>query len=377
MKNISTKVLRVKGVRYYDASRAFALGELAPGTMVRLEPQPENKHDKNAVAVYSCKGKMLGHIGRDIAQKYQRLSIDNRITASVVSSADKTDDFSKYNLKISVSFIENITSSTRPRAIQGSDKSLPDKPGVYELSFGAARFYIGATSNLRKRKGTHLNKLKVNLHSNNVIQNDFNRFGIDALKYRVIKITSGFSEAEVFEEQEIRKRLENGELLYNKTIDGKGRTPQGIGGESTVSDIPPEERDKIAGPKGDFPSRGKAGRALDRPLEAPTKGIGSASLTEIIFEDGKVYRGDVLNKKAHGKGRIQFPNGDVYVGDFKMDQRTGRGVFYWADGRFYEGQFLENEITGAGKYTWPNGDVLAGTFLNGRRKTGKLVRKRY
>ena len=42
----------------------------------------------------------------------------------------------------------------------------------------------------------------------------------------------------------------------------------------------------------------------------------------------------------------------------------GDGFFYWPDGRIYEGQWLMGKKHGKGKYFWPNGQVYDGDFKN-------------
>ncbi len=37
------------------------------------------------------------------------------------------------------------------------------------------------------------------------------------------------------------------------------------------------------------------------------------------FSDGRIYEGDFLQGKKHGKGRYFWPNGQVYEGEFKND----------------------------------------------------------
>ena len=103
-------IVSIKGARYYKASDAFANGELARGCQVSLKPEPNNKYDSNAVAIYSFNDKMLGHISKDIARKYQKLCLENQITSSYVVSAERVEGFSKFNIKISSKHYLTLTS---------------------------------------------------------------------------------------------------------------------------------------------------------------------------------------------------------------------------------------------------------------------------
>lgn len=67
--------------------RRFVVGLLAPGDPVELRPEPNNKHDPRAVAVFSAEGVQLGYLtaercgrigqllarGHDVAAVFQRL----------------------------------------------------------------------------------------------------------------------------------------------------------------------------------------------------------------------------------------------------------------------------------------------------------------
>jgi len=60
-----TANLAVKGTRYYKATELLQKGSLSLGLPIRLEHQPNNPHDKNAVAVRVKRtGAMLGHISK-------------------------------------------------------------------------------------------------------------------------------------------------------------------------------------------------------------------------------------------------------------------------------------------------------------------------
>ena len=73
---------------------------------------------------------------------------------------------------------------------------LPSSAGSYEISLKLERTYIGATSNLKRRCDQHLNNLINGVHSNNVLQNDFNITDLEDFTFTVLRDTENLSEAE-------------------------------------------------------------------------------------------------------------------------------------------------------------------------------------
>ena len=66
--------------------------------------------------------------------------------------------------------------------------------------------------------------------------------------------------------------------------------------------------------------------------------------------EGKIYEGDWVGGKRHGKGKYFWPNGPngkVYQGDFKNDKCVGQGVLYYPDGLLTDGKRFEG--------TWKEG----------------------
>jgi predicted Ser/Thr protein kinase len=106
-------------------------------------------------------------------------------------------------------------------------------------------------------------------------------------------------------------------------------------------------------------------------------------------------QGDFVDGKISGSGKIMFANGNVYVGEMLNDKRHGRGVFTWADGEKYEGKLkfsffihsfvrsfvhsfarslrfelghFENDMRhGQGTYHYENGERYEGEFSCGMK----------
>lgn len=49
------------------------------------------------------------------------------------------------------------------------------------------------------------------------------------------------------------------------------------------------------------------------------------STSEIVFKNGDLYEGQVLNEQPHGKGKYKFSNGSHYQGEFKNGKFHGQG----------------------------------------------------
>jgi group I intron endonuclease len=378
MSDLIHTTIRVKGAMHYQAESAFTGGELLEGRSISLKPEPHNKYDSNAVAIYSCQNKMLGHIARNIAEKYQKLCLANQISSAQIVSAKRTDDFSKFDIRVSISYFVNASLQPISKKIVRTDETVTEKSGIYEISCGMGAVYIGASGNLRKRKRTHLANLLKNVHVNQLIQQDFNKVGEGVFKFRVLKLANSLKEAERYEAEEIKRRLLNGDALYNKTIDGRGLLVGASKGQKSISDTHRQgiqfgsksnSSKPAASPKGNTSNVVKKHK-----VERAKIGIGASQTrtetAKLVLDDNAVYEGDVIGGKAHGRGKLTWNNGDSYIGQFNMNARTGKGVFFWADGKNYEGEFAEGEITGKGRFLWHNGDKLEGEFLKGRRLPG-------
>jgi hypothetical protein len=135
-REIRTEILRVKGTRHYKAKAAFSVGELGPEADILLVPEPQNPYDKNAVAVLSSKRKMLGHISKDIAAKYQLLCFQHKILKVKIHSIDTSDDHALLDIRISVTHsLEKQLFKHKPNI-----SALPSTPGTYEISLQCSLF---------------------------------------------------------------------------------------------------------------------------------------------------------------------------------------------------------------------------------------------
>ena len=85
-------------------------------------------------------------------------------------------------------------------------------------------------------------------------------------------------------------------------------------------------------------------------------------MSEITYENGDKYFGEVKDEKKNGHGIYTWPNGSKYVGDWKDDQQNGHGIYTWLDGDKYLGDWKDGKKNGYGIFTWPDGSKYVGDW---------------
>lgn len=82
----------------------------------------------------------------------------------------------------------------------------------------------------------------------------------------------------------------------------------------------------------------------------------------------KVYSGEWVDGKRHGKGTLEWKNGAIYQGQWDRDSLSGIGSFFLpSSGVEYEGEFSDNQFHGTGVLTWQS----TGRRYSGAWKEGK------
>lgn len=119
---------------------------------------------------------------------------------------------------------------------------------------------------------------------------------------------------------------------------------------------------------------------------------------EIQYENGEIYKGEIINKKREGVGKFYMKNGDYYIGRWHDDKAQGFGmqyypskklkyrgnfdnneyndfgVYFYENGESYEGFFRNSMANGIGKYHYINGDLYEGDFVdNIKQGQGKYI----
>jgi len=82
-----------------------------------------------------------------------------------------------------------------------------------------------------------------------------------------------------------------------------------------------------------------------------------------IHSDGEIYEGDFLNDLYHGKGDYRSQDGETYVGDWINNRKHGKGIYHFEDGNVYDGDWIEDEMSGKGKYYYKSGNVYDGDWI--------------
>jgi hypothetical protein len=88
------------------------------------------------------------------------------------------------------------------------------------------------------------------------------------------------------------------------------------------------------------------------------------------YAGGSVYEGPFIDGRRDGHGKYTYAGGSVYEGEWKEGNMHGQGRYTYADGDVYEGQFIGGKMNGHGKFTYANGDIHEGSYKDGR-KNGK------
>jgi hypothetical protein len=71
----------------YDPKRKFEILLCAPGEPIELVPEPKNKHDENAIAVFSARGVQLGYLTAERAPRISQLIRQGREVTAVFQAA--------------------------------------------------------------------------------------------------------------------------------------------------------------------------------------------------------------------------------------------------------------------------------------------------
>ena len=68
-----------------------------------------------------------------------------------------------------------------------------------------------------------------------------------------------------------------------------------------------------------------------------TMAAGAAAHEVLYLDAGRVYRGEVLDGRPHGEGRMIWPRGAVYIGTWVDGARHGAGIWRESEGVTYVG----------------------------------------
>lgn len=219
-----TANLAVKGTRYYKATELFQKGSLSSGLPIRLEHQPNNPHDKNAVAVRVKRtGAMLGHISKELAPKYSALINSGKILEASIANITKEGAYINIDVRIVYEQSDNQLAEKQSSRLWQSSSSMPAESGVYAIrNIQSGRQYIGSSKNIRNRIRSHIKDLSLGCHANHALQGDFSKLGLNYFEAKVLVSGVSLSNLATEEASHISSFINAGSALYNLTIDGQG-----------------------------------------------------------------------------------------------------------------------------------------------------------
>lgn len=235
-----TANLTVKGTRYYKAVELLQKGSLSSGLPIRLEHQPDNPHDKNAVSVRVKRtGEMLGHISKELAPKYAALINSGKIVGASIANITKEGAYINIDVRVVYERSDEQLAEKHNTRLWQSSSSMPTESGVYAIrNIESGRQYIGSSNNVRNRVRSHIKDLSLGCHANHALQRDFSSLGLNYFEAKML--VSGVSLASLATEEAslISSFLNAGAALYNLTIDGQGtgRNFRGHSDSEPVSD---------------------------------------------------------------------------------------------------------------------------------------------
>lgn len=220
----ATATLSVKGTRYYKAAKLLQKGSLSSGLAIRLEHQPENHYDNNAVAVRVKRtGAMLGHLSRELAPKYAALINSGKIIEAHIASIAQESGFIKIGIRVVYDQSASQLAEKHSSHLWQSASAIPNEPGVYAIRhIDSGRQYIGSSNHMKDRIHSHVRNLSLGNHPNHVLQSEFSKFGADHFDVTVLVRGVPPSTLATAEADRISFFLRSGAALYNLTEDGQG-----------------------------------------------------------------------------------------------------------------------------------------------------------
>ncbi|MGH6794785.1 MAG: HIRAN domain-containing protein [Methylocella sp.] len=221
----ASATLSVKGTRYYKAAELLQKGSLSLGLAIRLEHEPGNPHDKNAVVVRVEKtGAMLGHISRERAAKYVALLESGKVIEASITNITK--DGADINIDVLVMYeqSDDQLAEKHNSRLWRSAFALPTEPGIYSIQhIDSGRQYVGSSKNMKNRLHSHIRDLSLGCHANHALQSNFSIFGMNCFEAKTLAIGVSLPDLPAVEAECISSLLKSGDALYNLTEDGQGK----------------------------------------------------------------------------------------------------------------------------------------------------------
>lgn len=81
---------------------------------------------------------------------------------------------------------------------------------------------------------------------------------------------------------------------------------------------------------------------------------------KILFNNGEIYKGQVVNRIIHGFGKYLYKDGRSYLGEFVKGKKNGIGIMIYGDKHYYQGHWKDDEKFGRG--IWKNANKRINCF---------------
>jgi len=186
---------------------------------------------------------------------------------------------------------------------------IKKKAGIYQIECTATgKLYVGGTKDLHARWCVHLHGLENGQHSNSKLQNDFNEYGLDEFRFKVIEFVEEHEQLTEREQCWMDKLEVIGDGGYNM-LPFAGSAKGVHLKESTKEKLREYNVKNIIGMKADgtFVGEWKSLRAASRELDIPHNNISNCC----------------KRKVSHCKEIIFLYASDYYADDFSIESELG------------------------------------------------------
>ena len=102
-------------------------------------------------------------------------------------------------------------------------------------------------------------------------------------------------------------------------------------------------------------------------LEEKTDYINTPNFEKIVCENGAVYEGYILDKKANRFGCMTYPSKERYIGEWINGKKNGKGFIYLPNGEYFYGDWVNDKAEGQGELKYENDLIYIGGIKNGRK----------
>ena len=86
----------------------------------------------------------------------------------------------------------------------------------------------------------------------------------------------------------------------------------------------------------------------------------------LVYQNGRVYEGEWIENKRHGRGYELFSTGNSYHGTYEGGKANGKGVYQWKNGEVYDGEWMMGIKHGYGVWKGTNGESYIGQWQAGK-----------